>query len=102
MLGNLTQNMGMVVSILVGGLQPRQGGKILTMQWVQAQTENKKRIIYQRLPSMYGLQVSGTKLPTFKQCIAQMHGQEYLAKHYEEVFEAYVSDIFHEWELIWN
>lgn len=32
MLGNLTQNTGMVASILVGGPEPRQGGKILTMQ----------------------------------------------------------------------
>ncbi len=45
---------------------------------------------------MHGSQVSDMNLPTFRQWVVQTHGQEYWAKHYEEMFEAYVSDIFRE------
>ncbi len=39
----------------------------------------------------------GQKLPTFRDWVVEKHGMEYWKGQFEDVFEAYTSDIFREY-----
>lgn len=51
---------------------------------------------------MHGSNASGTKLPSFHQWMLKKEGAAYWKTHYDDMFEAYVSDIFRESQTIYR
>ncbi len=94
---HLTWNTGMVATVFNKGPKPWQRGNILTMKYVESlklgafTNETTHRI--------HGTDVGGTKLPTFQDWIVQKHGHLYWHTHYDEIYEAYSTDVFREYQV---